>query len=123
MLTFMLPRCIFQYHLWTVFVVEEVLLSGQDIIELVPDCILVCYRTSTRQLIQSKPKVPFCEGDKSLTKFVGLMYSTLFHLVTDFKTLAHPKRDCRQLQAISPAPDCRPIPHLTARDAVGEGKP
>ena len=61
-------------------------------------------------------------GDKSLTKFVGSMYFTPFHLFTDFKTLlGHPKRDCRELQAISP--DCRPIPHFTARDAVGEGKP
>ena len=69
----------------------------------------------------SHAKVPFCVGDKSLTKFSGSIYSRLFHLVTDFKTLAHPKRDCRELQAISP--DCRPIPHFTARDAVGEGKP
>ena len=52
------------------------------------------------------------------------MYFTPFHLFTDFKTLfAHPNRDCRELQAISPSPDCRPIPHFTARDAVGEGKP
>ena len=42
-------------------------------------------------------------GDKSLTKFVGSMYSILFHLVTDFKkSLAHPTRTCRELQAPHP---------------------